>query len=57
MNSTKKHLEDGDRERLQARIDQTLRELHATAGRLIERGYPRAAAFITSHARFMVTFA
>jgi hypothetical protein len=57
VHSTRRHLEDGDRERLQARIDWTLRELHATAHRLRERGYPRAAAFITKHARFMVTFA
>jgi len=57
VNSTRKHLEDGDRERLQARISWTLRELHATARRLRGRGYPKAAAFITKHARFMVTFA
>ena len=31
VNSTKKHLEDGDKERLQARIDATIRELHAMA--------------------------
>jgi len=57
IRSTKRHLEDGDRERLQARIGRTLRELHATAHRLRDRGYPRAAAFIEKHARFMVTFA
>jgi len=57
VNSTRKHLEDRDYERLQARIDETLRELHATAQRLRERGYPKAAAFIEKHARFVVTFA
>lgn len=57
VNSTKKHLEDGDRERLQARIDWTLEELHTTARKLKERGYPKAAEFIERHAPFMVTFA
>ena len=57
VNSSRRHLEDGDRERLQARISWTLRELHATAQRLRGRGYPKAADFITKHARFMVTFA
>jgi len=57
VNSTKKHLKDGDEERLQARISWTLRELHATAQKLRGRGYSKAAAFITKHARFMVTFA
>ena len=57
VNSSRRHLEDGDRERLQARISWTLRELHATAGRLRGRGYSKAADFIMKHARFMVTFA
>ena len=57
VNSTRKHLEDGDEERLQARIDWTLRELHEMARELRERGYPKAAALVTKHARFMVTFA
>jgi len=57
VRSTRRHLEDGNRERLQARISWTLRELHATAHRLRDRGYPRAADFIEKHARFMVTFA
>jgi len=57
VNSTKRHLEDGDVERLQARIDQTLRELHAMAGRLRGRGYSKAGDFIEKHAGFMVTFA
>jgi len=55
--STKRHLEDGDRERLQARISWALRELHRAAKMLKGGGYPRAADFITKHARFMVTFA
>lgn len=57
VNSTRKHLKDGDIERLRARIDRTLRELHEMARELRERGYPKAAAFVAKHARFMVTFA
>lgn len=57
VNSTKRHLEDGDRDRLQARISWALGELHATAGRLRGRGYSKAGDFIEKHARFMVTFA
>jgi len=34
VRSTRRHLEDGDRKRLRARIDGVLRELHATAHRL-----------------------
>jgi len=41
VHSTRRHLEDGDRERLQARIGWALRELHATAHRLRDREYPR----------------
>lgn len=57
VNSTKKHLKDGDKEQLKARIDRTLRELYETADGLEDRGYTRASAFITKNARFMVTFA
>jgi len=57
VNSTKKHLEDGDKEALRARIDVTLRELYDMASRLREIGYPKASAFLEKHAKFMVTFA
>jgi len=57
VNSTKKHGKDGDKERLKARIDRTLRELYNIAEELEERGYIKASAFIIKNARFMVTFA
>ena len=57
VNSTKKHLGDRDGERLQARIEKTLRELYGMASGLRDRGYPKAAAFLEKHARFTVTFA
>jgi len=57
VNSTKKHREDGDKERLKARIEKTLRELHLIADELETRGYTRASSFIIRNARFMVTFA
>jgi len=57
VNSTKRHLKDGDKERLKARIDKTLKELHSIADKLEDRGYTRASAFIMKNARFMVTFA
>lgn len=57
VNSTKKHLKDGDKGRLKARIDRTLRELHEIADGLGERGYTRASEFITRNAGFTVTFA
>jgi hypothetical protein len=55
--SSRRHLEDGDHERLRARIDLTLRELRDVAHGLRSRGYPKAAGFIERNARFMVTFA
>ena len=55
--STKKHLKDGDKEQLKARIDATLRELYEIADGLEERGHTRASVFIIKNARFMVTFA
>ena len=57
VNSTKKHLKDGDNERLKARIDTTLKELHSIADELEDRGYTKASTFIMKNARFMVTFA
>jgi len=57
VNSTKKHREDCDKERLKARIDRTLRELYQIADELGERGYTKASSFINRNARFMVTFA
>lgn len=57
VNSTKKHLIDKDTTRLKDRIDQTHQELYAMAAQLEQRGYPKAASFITRNARFMVTFA
>ena len=55
--SARKHLEDGDFERLRARIDWTLGELRDLARGLRGRGYPKAAGFIERNAGFMVTFA
>ena len=57
VNSTKKHLKDGDKERLKARIDTALKELHSITDELEDRGYTKASAFIMKNARFMVTFA
>lgn len=55
--SARKHLEDGDRVRLRARIDLPLGELLDQARELGRRGYPKAAKFIERNARFMITFA
>jgi len=57
VNSTKKHREDGNKERLKNRINKTLIELHQIADELGDRGYIKASSFITRNARFMVTFA
>jgi len=57
VNSTKKHREDGDKERLKTRIESTLVELYEIADELGERGYTKASSFIMRNARFMVTFA
>ncbi len=57
VNSAKKHLKDTDKEQLEERIEETLRELQDTADELNERGYPKASRFITKNTRFMVTFA
>ena len=57
VNSTRKHREDGNKERLKARIEKTLRELRLIADELETRGYTKASSFIIRNARFMVTFA
>ena len=57
VNSAKKHLIDKDTARLKDRIDKTLQELCEMAAQLEQRGYLKAASFITRNARFMVTFA
>jgi hypothetical protein len=44
VNSVKKHREDGDKEGLKARIEETLRRLHEIADDLEERGYANACA-------------
>ncbi|MBA7494787.1 hypothetical protein ES702_05364 [subsurface metagenome] len=56
VDSTKKHLEDGDKAELKTRTDMTLRELYSIADSLKDRGYPKATAFIEKHAKFTVTF-
>ncbi len=57
VNSAKKHLRNGQKEGLQARIDGTLRRLQELAEELGGRGYARASSFIIRNAGFMVTFA
>jgi hypothetical protein len=57
VKSTRKHLEDKDKTRLQKTIGKTLRALHKTAKQLNEDGYAKAAEFIKKNAKFMVTFA
>lgn len=57
VKSTQKCLKDKDNDRLQKRIDQTLRALHKIARELEKDGYVRAAEFIKRKGRFMVTFA
>ena len=55
--SVEKHLEDGDKKAISRRMKSTIRELEQLADTLEGRGYIKTAAFIRSHARFMVTFA
>ena len=55
--SARRHLEEEDRERLRARIDETLEALREVARELRARGYPKAARFLERNAGFMVTFA
>jgi len=58
VNSVKKHLKDGNAKRLSERIESTIRFLKEDLfEQLDEKGYAKAAVFVKSHARFMVTFA
>jgi hypothetical protein len=57
VNSTKKHLQDKNHDRLQKRIRKTQRALDKIAGGLEKEGYVRAADFIFRNGRFMITFA
>ena len=58
VNSVKKHLKDSNTKRLSERIESTIRFLKEDLSEeLIEKGYIKAAVFVKSHARFMVTFA
>jgi len=52
----RKHLEDGDRERLRFRMDETLRELREAAEGLRRRCHPKAAMFLERNVGLMVTF-
>ncbi|MHB8566056.1 MAG: hypothetical protein ACYC7D_15220 [Nitrososphaerales archaeon] len=54
----KKNLKDGDSKKLSKRIESTIRFLKEDLfDQLKKSGYVKAAAFVKSHARFMVTFA
>ena len=58
VNSVKKHLKDGNAKRLSKRIESTIGFLKKDLSeQLKEKGYVKAATFVKSHARFMVTFA
>jgi len=57
VNSVKKHLADGNMDRLQKRINITLKKLSRIAEKLKREGYYRASKFIARNARLMVTFA
>jgi hypothetical protein len=58
VNSVKKHLKDGNARRLSKRIESTISFLKEDLFvQLKEKGYVKAAVFVKSHARFMVTFA
>ena len=56
-NSAKKHLVDGDFERLRGRTEWALGELKKLAGELVEEGLTGAAKFIRNSANYMVTYA
>ena len=56
-NSAMKHLKDGDTERLQWRIDETLRELKELAQELMEEGLTAAAKFLRNSVNYLVTYA
>nr|MDO8080406.1 transposase [Candidatus Freyarchaeota archaeon] len=56
-NSALKHLEDGDTERLQWRINKTLADLKELAKELVEDGLMGTAKFLRNSANYLVTFA
>jgi transposase-like protein len=56
-NSVKKHLADGDFERLKWRISRSLRELDGLSRELFLDGLDTVARFIRNAANYMVTFA
>jgi len=56
-NSTLKHLKDGDAERLQWRINKTLKDLKKLAQELVEDGLTTAAKFLRNSANYLTTFA
>jgi hypothetical protein len=58
VNSTRKHLKDGNKKALSKRIKNTLKELGEIASRMEKKGYQKKTAqFIRTHAVQMVTFA
>ena len=56
-NSTIKHLKDGDIERLEWRINKTLKDLKQLAHELVEDGLTTAAKFLRNSANYLITFA
>jgi hypothetical protein len=56
VNSVRKHLEDGDLSALSRMVASTIQELDRLPDEM-EGSYLKTAAFIRSHAGFMVTFA
>jgi hypothetical protein len=57
VNSTKKHLKDGNKKALSKRIKNTLKELGNIASAMERKGYLKTSQFIRTHALQMVTFA
>ncbi|MFP3952274.1 MAG: hypothetical protein ACLFVP_09080 [Candidatus Bathyarchaeia archaeon] len=57
VNSTEKHLLDGDMDRLKWRIEHTLKELQHRAEELKIQGYPKACEYLEKHTPLLVTFA
>ena len=57
INSTTRHVNDGDHEALRRRIESTLRELSNLAATLKRQGYREASEFIARNAKLLVTFA
>lgn len=56
-NSTIKHLKDGDIERLEWRINKTLKDLKQLAHELVEDSLTTAAKFLRNSANYLITFA